>query len=321
MVRVSPPLFEKARPCSFSGLDDIGKSLVLRRVADILGDDLKVIGKNMHKSGYIDEVKSTISEFMQYGIGDKELSILEEKSRSKGALNAKIRDLRLLYAKFLEYIEGQYITTEETLDILCRALPDSKLIKDAVIVFDGFTGFTPIQYRVIKELLTLAKEVVFSVTISPLEDPYDAAYKEQELFMLSKKTVRDLEKLEYEVQRQKGANVPDFETFRNLRHSEKQDVFFSDQPVARLKGNEPLAYLEKSLFRYGIESFKGENDSIFMYEASNVESEVRQTFIKISELVREKGYAYRDIAIVCGSLEGYGDMVTRQAKKFEIPVY
>ena len=319
--RLSHRVFEETGHGSFSVLDDIGKSLVLRRVADLLGDELKIIGRNMHKSGYIDEVKSTISEFMQYGIGDKELTLLEEKSKSKGALNAKIRDLRLLYAKFLEYIEGQYITTEETLDILCKALPDSRLIKDAVIVFDGFTGFTPIQYRVIKELMTLAKEVVFSVTISPLEDPYDASFKEQELFMLSKKTVRDLERLEYEVQKLKGANIPNFETFRNLRHSENKDIFYRDQPVVRLKENEPLAYLEKSLFRYGIESFKGENNSIFMYETSNVEGEVRQTFIKISSLVREKGYAYRDIAIVCGSLEGYGDMITRQAKKFEVPVY
>ncbi len=319
--RLSHRIFEETGHGSFSVLDDIGKSLVLRHVSDMLGDEIPVIGKNMHKEGYIDEVKSIISEFMQYGIGDKELGILEEKSRAKGALNAKIKDLRVLYREFLKYIEGQFITTEETLDILCRALPSSSLIRDSVIIFDGFTGFTPIQYRVIKELLALSAEVVVSVTISPEEDPYAAEFQEQELFMLSKKTVRDLERLEYSVQKEKGSSVADFETFRQLRHRENADLFYRQQPVARLKDNEPLAFLEKSLFRYRNEKYLGENKSIFLYEASGVSEEVRQTFIKVSDLVRNEGYAYRDIALVCGSLENYGDLISRQAEKFEIPVY
>ncbi len=319
--RLSHRVFEETGHGSFSVLDDIGKSLVLRRVSDMLGDLLPVVGRNMHKAGYIDEVKSTISEFMQYGIGDKELSLLEEKSSGKGALNAKIKDLRLLYKGFLEYIEGRFITTEETLDILCRALPSSALVRDSVIVFDGFTGFTPIQYRVIKELLKLSREVVVSLTISPEEDPYDGHYQEQELFMLTKKTVRDLEKLEFEVQREQGSSIPDLETFRQLRHRENADIFYREQPVVRLKGNEPLSFLEKSLFRYRPDKFIGENNSIFLYEASDITQEVRQTLIKISDLVKNEGYAYRDIALVCGSLENYGDIIARGAEKFDIPVY
>ena len=75
--RLSHRIFEEVGLSSFSVLDDVGKSLILRRVADILGDKLPVIGPNMHKPGYIDEVKSTISEFMQYGITDDQLALLE----------------------------------------------------------------------------------------------------------------------------------------------------------------------------------------------------------------------------------------------------
>ena len=325
--RLSHRVFEETGHGSFSVLDDVGKSLVLRHVSDMLGDELPMIGRNMHKPGYLDEVKSTISEFMMYGIDDAALALLEEKSSRKGALSAKLRDLRLLYRSFLDYIGGRYITTEETLDILCKALPESEIIRDSVIVFDGFTGFTPIQYRVIKELMKLCREVVVSVTISPKEDPYADSFQEQELFMLSKKTVRDLEKLEYEVSKENGSDVPDFETFRKVRHSEMAgkgqagDVFFSGEPVVRLKANEPLAFLEKSLFRYNAEKYTGNTESITVYEATTPSEEVRQTMIKISDLVREEGYAYRDIALVCGSLDTYGDIVARQAQKFGIPVY
>ena len=41
-----------------------------------------------------------------------------------------------------------------------------------VIVFDGFTGFTPIQNRLIQELLVWAKEVIVTLTMGADEDPF-----------------------------------------------------------------------------------------------------------------------------------------------------
>ena len=304
--RLSYRIFEEVGLSSFSVLDDVGKSLILRRVSDMLGERLPVIGANMHKTGYIDEVKSTISEFMMYGIGDKELALLEEKSAAKGALNSKIKDLRLIYSEFHKYIRGKYITTEETLDILCSCIPKSNIIKNSVIVFDGFTGFTPIQYRVIDALLLASKEVLFSLTISPKEDPYNASFEEQELFALSKKTVRDLEKIA-----KKNGSGRD----RTL------DIFIKGDIVKRLESNKPLAFLEKNLFRYNSEKFEEVPEEIEVYEASTPESEVRQTMIKISDIVREKNYAYRDIAIVCGSLDTYSELIDKMAARFGIPVY
>ena len=327
--RLSHRVFEETSKSSFSVLDDVGKSLVLRRVADILGDRLPVIGRNMHKPGYIDEVKSTISEFMQYGISDEALKTLEDKSLSKAALNSKIKDLRLLYSEFLKYIQGKFITTEETLDILCRAIPRSSLLKDAVIVFDGFTGFTPIQYRVIKELMRVSKEVCVSLTIGPEEDPYASTYEEQELFMLTKKTVLDLERAEYSLLKETSVIAdggPTFEAWRNIRNqemtsAENGDIFIKDREVKRLINNPPLAFLEQNLFRYNSRKYEDEQESIQIYEAQTAEEEVRQTMIKIRSLVTEKGYAYRDIAVVCGNLGSYANLIKRAAVKFDVPVY
>ena len=46
-------------------LDDTGKSLILRKIAEKEEQVLSVIGKHLHKIGYINEVKSSISECMQ----------------------------------------------------------------------------------------------------------------------------------------------------------------------------------------------------------------------------------------------------------------
>ncbi len=113
-------------------LDDTGKSLVLRKVAQQCQGQLKVMGSHLHKIGYIHEVKSAISEFMQYGIGLQEMEQLTEYARSRGALYHKLQDLGVLYRAFVEYIHEKFITTEETLDRLKEALPRSGIIRNSV---------------------------------------------------------------------------------------------------------------------------------------------------------------------------------------------
>ena len=73
-------------------LDDTGKSLVIRRVAGSVRDEMPYIGANLNKTGYVHEVKSQISEFMQYGIDEKDLAYLQEKAaRQGGGLSAKLQ--------------------------------------------------------------------------------------------------------------------------------------------------------------------------------------------------------------------------------------
>ena len=320
--RLSHRIFDETGAQTKGVLDDTGKSLVLRRVADMLGDQIPVIGGNMHKAGYIDEVKSTISEFMQYGIDYDKICKLESVSQSHGALRAKLHDLGLLYSGFKEYIQDRYITTEETLDILCTRLEDSNLVKNSVIVFDGFTGFTPIQYRVIKKLLELSKEIIVTIVIDTKEDYYAVPKDEQDLFLLSKKTVYDIEKLEYEVLSQSTSNaMPSFDAWREIRHGEHTDIVLDEYPVARLKDNPEMAFLERQLFRYTAKVFDDKNEAISIYQASGPEEEVRQTLLKIKELIRNEDCQYRDIAVVCGNLDTYGGLFDRASSIFGIPMY
>ena len=116
--RLSHRIFEEVGYDNRPILDDTGKSLVLRKLAASMQEDLPVLGGNLSKQGYIHEVKSAISEFMQYGIGVQELSKLVDFSEKRGALHHILKDLQKLYEGFLNYIHGQFITTEETLDLL-----------------------------------------------------------------------------------------------------------------------------------------------------------------------------------------------------------
>ncbi len=301
--RLSHRIFEEVGGGEKPVLDDTGKSLVLRRVAAELEGELTVMRRNVRRLGYIHEVKSALSEFMQYGLNPADVEKLCEYASSRGALAYKLRDLHTLYNGFLKYIDEKYITTEETLDLLRRALPKSRMIKDSVIVFDGFTGFTPVQNRVIQQLMTLASEVIVTVTMDTRENPY-VLDCEQKLFHLSKKTMRDLDRL----CREAGA----------VRET---DVVISSETAYRYKSNAGLAHLERELFRYPYKVFDEPQESIRIFEASNPKEELRQVCLKINELVREKGYCYRDIAVVTGDMERYGFLAQECFEHFDIPIF
>ncbi|MBE5843794.1 MAG: helicase-exonuclease AddAB subunit AddB [Butyrivibrio sp.] len=321
--RLSHRIFEEVGEENTKVLNDMGKSLVLRHVAEKMKDELPVIGSNMHKMGYIDEVKSSISEFMQYCIEPKDMDVLVDAAKDKGALCAKLKDLQKLYKGFKDYISGEFIAQEETMEVLCRALYKSALIPGSVIVFDGFTGFTPIQYQVIKVLMSLAKEVIFTCTIGQDDNPYEYDKDaEQELFLLSKKTVHDLLRLEYEnIKEMSSDNIPTFEAWSEYRNAHSEDMFVKNTGKSRHAANEELGFLEKRLFRYGKETFDAETENIVFMEANDTISEMRMVFAKICELVREKGLYYRDFAIVCGSLERYAAIAEAEAKNYNVPIY
>lgn len=284
-------------------LDDTGKSLILRKVAETITDKMPVIGSNLNKLGYIHEVKSAISEFMQYGIGEKELAKLTEYAIKRGALYYKLKDLSVLHKEFLNYIRDKYITTEETLDLVRMLLPESKLIQNSVIAFDGFTGFTPVQNNLIQKLFVLSKEVIITGVIGEGEDPY-LLDGEQNLYYLTKKTVFDLTKLVKEV---------------NVKREE--DIFLRERPLPRFKNNDEMNHLEENLFRFPVKSYEQATTAIHLFEASTPGEEVRQVCMKIKELVREKHYSYRDFSIVAGDLESYVGHLKMEAAKFDIPIF
>ncbi|MDO5133559.1 MAG: helicase-exonuclease AddAB subunit AddB, partial [Eubacteriales bacterium] len=288
-------------------LDDIGKSLLLRRAASRCAQDLQILKRGIRSPGMIDEVKSVLSEFMQYGVEPEEIDGMADYAAEHGhyALQARLRDLQTLYKEFENEKKDRFMTGEETLPLLESAIPESASLRNSVIVFDGFTGFTALQYRVVMALLRCAKEVVFSLTISNDQGPAvertaegGPAGGEEDLFYLTRKTVFDI------VQMAKKENL-----------NKTRDLYLPSSPVdlktqllPRYGKNRVLAHLEHSLFRYPEEPFRetfsGEtSQGLRLFSASTPQEEVRQILGGIQEMITRTGCAYRDFAIVTADLE------------------
>ena len=314
--RLTHKIFEEIGVSRRAVLDDTGKTLLLRRVAGQCEKDLKILGRSIQYPGMIAEVKSVISEFMQYGIGDSELALMQDfaAGRGQGALNARLLDLQVLYQAFLQGKRDRFITNEEMLDLLAEAIPSSDWVGRSTFVLDGFTGFTPVQYRVIMALIRCSKEVIISLTFSRDNGPslewvnrHKSPGGEDALFYLTRKTVCDIEKMA---------------ALEGI--SRGKDIYVSEPGAVppRFAGNPVLAHLERNIFRHPAIPYEGDPDGrIRIFETDTPEEEVRQICIEIRKLILTKGFEYRNISVVCGDLERYGAVFEKQAERYGIPVY
>ena len=123
-------------------LDDLGKSMLLKKVAAAHVKELSVYSR----LGFTEQMKSTLSEFYQYRLHPEQLEHLAEAAKENPLLSCKLQDIMVLFRAFEEAMEQGSITAEELLEVLSRSLSRSKLIRMSTIVMDGYTGFTPVQY-------------------------------------------------------------------------------------------------------------------------------------------------------------------------------
>ena len=306
-------------------LEETGKNLVLRKIAQERKGELKILGGNLKKMGYISEIKSLISELTQYAVTEEALADFLEKSKEKPHLYYKLCDVQVLYKAFHAYLADQYITAEELLEVLCRVAERSQMIRESVIVLDGFTGFTPIQNKLMQKLMLYAKKVMVTVTIDERENPYHVE-GEHQLFYLSKKTVAGLKRLAQEV---------------NVR--EEESIWVHPGEKSRFAAGGELWWLEQNLFRLRwqrypqaaqpdtqtISDYAAERkvedkvtpNQISLHVLKNPEEEVAWAAGRIRELIREKHYHYRDFALITGDMESYSPVLERILADYEIPCF
>lgn len=176
-------------------LDEMSRSLFLRRACQEVKGELKVYGSKLGAQGFINQLKALLSEFGQYDVSGTKLAAAEAAVTSP-LLRDKLADVRLILSKFHELIgEGRAAGPEELPKLLLKQLDRSHLLDDAVLVFDGYTGYTPVQLLLISAFMERAAQLSFAVTIPREAEPYrreigDCAIAD--IWWLSKETIAKL---------------------------------------------------------------------------------------------------------------------------------
>lgn len=302
-ARLAYRVFEETGGGGLPVLDDEGKNLILRKIAGDYESELKMLGGHMKKQGYISEVKSVISEFTQYDIGEDEIERVMESAGESSRLYYKLADIRLLYRGFTDYLREKYITKEELLDVLSCEVEKSERLKNSTVVLDGFTGFTPVQDRLLGELMRHCPEVIVTVTMDRRGNPYVYEHPYQ-LFALSKQMVTSL------LQIAKQNKIP-----------VEEPVELYDHVPWRFKEQEALAFLEKHLFRYGAGAYEKEQEQVKLHLAKNPREEAYAVAEQVRRMMREDRYRLRDIGVIVSDMDVYADHLKQAFIKYDIPFF
>lgn len=298
--RLAYRIFDELHMPEMLILEDIGKSMVLRRVMSAIASELTVLKGNIRKQGFVSEMKSAVSELLQYHVTPKQLRELSDEFSSQPMLSGKLHDIGCIFEAFKQAIEDKYMTAEELLDRFTAVVPQSQFLANSYIYLDEFTGFTPSQYKLLGELLRAARHVKIALTVDIRENFYEtgAPFK---LFYLTRETIHRLEKL------------------CMAEHIERDEDIVLKSAV-RFK-SEPLEFMERRIYR-GLKGgiYDKAVSDIRLVSAMNPSEELRFAAHQMQKLSRS-GVRFREMAVITGDLSVYGHVIEQELLQAHIPYF
>ena len=289
-------------------LEDNGKNLMLRKIAGDHTDELTYLRANIKKFGYVEEVKSMLSELMQYAVSPQDLEKILSGLSPECSLHHKLSDILIMYRGMEDRFQDSLLVAEQLPDVLASYAPKIPMLQNAVFAFDGFTGFTPVQEKLIDALMAVSADLYFTVTLDAAESvstkPTVKDFALEQLFYMSKRMIWNL--LRLADQNQITVNEP---------------IAAGQGIHARFAGKPAFQHLERNLFRPSAKAFSGIQDEIHITSCANPKEELEYAIYRIAEMVRKDGCRYRDFAIVSANAETYDHYAKGLMNTYGIPYF
>ena len=208
-------------------------------------------------------------------------------------LKLKLTDMYLIYSKYQEKIQEEYIDENDLLLYLAENIEKSHLFDNSIFYIDEFAGFTKQEYTVLESILKIAKDVYITVCTDDLRV---IKSPEVDIFYDNKQTIQSLKQI-----------------------GEIDEEIFLDKQY-RFK-NDELKHLEKNIFAIPYTIYEKNVENISLTMAKNQYEEIENVARKIYNLVRDNNYRYRDIGIITKNLEEYSSLCKAIFSEYDIPVF
>lgn len=284
-------------------LTESGKQMLLYKavnsaraaVTDIRGMDMSLVAA-MQKQGFLDVASSLINEMKRYLVTPQMLCEKAQNVRNNDTLKNKLTVLSEVYKLYCEYTEQSGCTdSEDDLYALAECIKNgNEFNSDTYIWVNRFDKFMPQQLCVIRALLEKGVHMTVSVCCPFAEDE-----SERGLYVQTEKTVDTVMRLgaEYGFEGETGAG----------------------SALMHLSGSSDLY----KLFRYWNDDFTYEDvpQNMSLFQSRDTYGEIEYTACRISDLVRDEGFRYRDIAILCGDEEEYRHLIEAVFGEYDIPYF
>ncbi len=281
-------------------LDNVGVSMLIRKVIVENKEELKVFRRSADKQGFVMQIEQMLTEFKRYCIRPDELQhYLGQASAKEGAIQDKLHDLELVYRSFEDELIGKYLHSEDYFRLLIEKMATSAYMAHAEIYIDGFYSLTPQELLIIEEMMKRGCKMTVALTLD--QDYKQAPPDNLELFRQTGTTYYQI----YQIARKLGVSVA-------------EDIFLTE--TSRFSENFALKHLEQNFTVRPVHSYEQQAD-ITISQAVNRRAEIEGVARTILKLVRDKQYRFRDVAILIRNSEAYRDILQTVFRDYRIPLF
>lgn len=202
-------------------------------------------------------------------------------------LSKKLRDLSVIFAAYEGALCETGTDAADRLQALAEDAARLQFFADREIWVDGFSGFSEVELDVLRLVFRQAKDVTVTLC-ADLSDPSPAFLKPNRVY----------------------------ETLKRICGTCRTEVLTEPYRFT----SPALSHLEQNLFAEA-SAPTDETDGIEFYRAHSRFEECELAAAKILELVREKGYRFREIGITARDFGAYSETLESVFSYYDIPVY
>ncbi len=285
-------IFELTGGNSKEVLSDADKIIFMSRTLKSLKDTLTVFKRYISSSRFASKVVDMIGEFKVSAITPDEVSAVAEQL-TDSALKTKLDALCLIWRAYDAETQKKFIDPADKLTVLYNQLKGSNYFENKNVYIDGFLGFTGQQKKIIETVLTKANSLTVTALCDNLEN--DAL----DIFYNSRKTAREIKELAKKHAVSVQEDIVLGETFYNT---------------------EEMHVVEKALSSHA-EEYQKETENVLFCASPSQDDEAAFAATIIKKLVREKGYRYKDFAVIARDAESYYAPFSGWSQKNGIPCF
>lgn len=305
-------------------IDKYGRHMLLTRILEESDDALKIYKGVRGKNSFVERVNMLISEMKRSEVSVDMLREVSESLEDSSFLKYKLKDIVTLFSLYEEAIAGKYLDSEDYITFYGDKMLGSSLVAASDVWVYGFDTFTPKNMLMLERILKTARSLNIVMTWedaakTPPErsakvdagDPsqsgdaawpgdagFLAADDREDLFSLTGFVIRNLVKMAEDLNEEVTCQAITGSGRDNLWSKTMREISVSQE-----------------------DSLQEKDPRITAVCTSNIYAEADRAAAYILQLVREHGYRFGDIVVVCNDTGLRSGVIRRTFVRWGIPVF
>lgn len=264
-------------------------------LANVKDMDMKLIA-SMRRQGFLEVMTSLLSEMKRYNVTPEVLAEKASSVSNNKTLKNKLLALACVSEKYTEYVEesGSFDSEDDLYRLASRIENGNDFDNNTYVWINRFDKFMPQQLCVIEALLKKGASITVSICC-PVTDDENV----REIYLETEKTIKQIYDL---------ADIYGLD-----------GEYTTDKPLRHLTGKDDLY----TLFNNWSEDFVYPEipQNMALFQSRDTYGEIERIACKIVDLVREDGYHFKDIALLCGDVNDYRHLTEAIFREYEIPYF